>query len=87
MPALIEAAIRAQPKDAVRPRAFRGLRRLRAEFEAVYFVLDAEYNTYMDIQQAINLRLMEEFARRGIELAYPTTSVQLTHDGLPPADR
>ena len=27
----------------------------------------------MDIQQAINLQLMDEFARRGIELAYPTT--------------
>ena len=36
-------------------------------------MLDAEYNTFMDIQQAINLRLMEEFARRGIEFAYPTT--------------
>ena len=36
-------------------------------------MLAAEYNTFMDIQQAINLQLMEEFARRGIEFAYPTT--------------
>jgi hypothetical protein len=27
----------------------------------------------MDAQQAINLRLLDEFARRGIALAYPTT--------------
>jgi hypothetical protein len=27
----------------------------------------------MDIQQAINLQLMQEFAGRGIEFAYPTT--------------
>jgi small-conductance mechanosensitive channel len=39
----------------------------------VYFVLDAQYNTYMDIQQAINLRLMDDFAARGIEFAYPTS--------------
>ena len=28
---------------------------------------------FMDAQQAINLRLLDEFARRGITLAYPTT--------------
>ena len=42
-------------------------------------MLDDEYNAFMDIQQAINLRLMEEFARRGIEFAYPTTK-QFTRD-------
>jgi hypothetical protein len=26
----------------------------------------------MDIQQAINLEIQDEFARRGIEFAYPT---------------
>ena len=54
-------------------------------FEAVYFVLDAEYNTYMDIQQAINLRLISEFAERRIEFAYPTTK-QWTVAASVPAD-
>jgi hypothetical protein len=27
----------------------------------------------MDIQQAVNLQLMEDFAARGIEFAYPTS--------------
>jgi small-conductance mechanosensitive channel len=42
------------------------------DFETVYYVLSADYNRYMDIQQAINLRLHRELARRGVEFAYPT---------------
>jgi len=44
-------------------------------FEVVYFVLSPDYNRYMDIQQAINLAIREEFERRGIEFAYPTQTV------------
>jgi len=43
--------------------------------EAVYFVLDANYVTYMDIQQRINLSLLERLAAEGIRLAVPTRSV------------
>jgi small-conductance mechanosensitive channel len=73
VPSIIEAAIRAQPKTRFDRAHFAGFGAYALNFEAVYFVLDAEYNTYMNIQQAINLQLMEEFARRGIELAYPTS--------------
>jgi len=45
------------------------------DFETVYYVRSADYNRYMDIQQAINLRLHKEFARLGIEFAYPTQKV------------
>lgn len=44
----------------------------------VYFVLDPDYNRYMDIQQQINLSLLEQFAREGIEFAYPTQTLLLT---------
>jgi small-conductance mechanosensitive channel len=40
------------------------------EFETVYYVRSADYNRFMDIQQAVNLRLHREFARLGIEFAY-----------------
>lgn len=73
VPALIEAAIRAQPKTRFDRAHFASFGDSALLFEAVYFVLDAQYNTYMDIQQAINLQLMEDFAARGIEFAYPTT--------------
>ncbi len=45
------------------------------DIEIVYYVLSTEYNKYMDIQQSINLKIYEEFAKRGIEFAYPTQTV------------
>jgi small-conductance mechanosensitive channel len=45
------------------------------DFETVYYVRSPDYNQYMDIQQAINLRLHREFSKLGIEFAYPTQKV------------
>jgi small-conductance mechanosensitive channel len=44
-------------------------------FEVVYYVLQPDYNLYMDIQQQINLAICEQFAERGIEIAYPTRTL------------
>jgi len=49
-------------------------------FEVVYFVESAEYNEYMDIQQSINLKIFEEFEKRGIEFAYPTQTIFFGND-------
>lgn len=46
-------------------------------FEVVYYVLDPDYNLYMDIQQSINLEIMGRFAASGISFAYPTQSLFL----------
>jgi small-conductance mechanosensitive channel len=50
-------------------------------FQTVYFVESADYNTYMDKQQMINIRIHEEFEKRKIEFAYPTQSIFLTEMG------
>lgn len=47
------------------------------DFEVVYYVLTPDYNTHMDIQQAINLELCRQFERDGIEFAYPTQTLYL----------
>ncbi len=73
VPAILERAIRAQQKTRFDRAHFAGFGDFALQFEAVYYVLDKDYGPYRDIQQAINLQLMEEFARRGIEFAYPTT--------------
>ncbi|HEX9253762.1 MAG TPA: mechanosensitive ion channel domain-containing protein, partial [Ignavibacteriaceae bacterium] len=44
-------------------------------FEFVYYVTGADYNKYMDIQQAINLSIFEAFENEKIEFAYPTQTV------------
>ncbi|WP_218918058.1 mechanosensitive ion channel family protein [Noviherbaspirillum massiliense] len=41
------------------------------QFEVVYYVLDPDYNKYMDIQQAINLALFRGFEEQGIAFAHP----------------
>lgn len=46
-------------------------------FESVYYVLTPDFNVYMDIHQAINLRLMRDFRRLDIRLAFPGHIVQL----------
>lgn len=53
-------------------------------YEVVYFVLKPDYLVYANAQQEINFRLMDEFAKRGIEFAYPTQQIFVTSTGQPP---
>ncbi len=56
------------------------------DFEVVYYVLDPDYNLYMDVQQTINLELCRHFENEGISFAYPTRTLYLPElterDGL-----
>jgi small-conductance mechanosensitive channel len=47
------------------------------KFEVVYYVLDPDYNRYMDIQQAINLAIYQAFEGEGIDFAYPTQTLYI----------
>jgi small-conductance mechanosensitive channel len=46
-------------------------------FEAVYYVESPEVIDYLNIQQAVNLEIVEEFEKKGIEMAFPTRTVYL----------
>lgn len=48
------------------------------DFEVVYWVLDPDYNIYMDTQHGINLGLVRAFQNAGIEFAFPTRTVFMT---------
>lgn len=50
------------------------------DFEIVYYVESGDYNLYMDIQQAINLRIHEEFEKRNIGLAVPTRTLYINRE-------
>lgn len=52
-------------------------------FEVVYYVLDSDYNVYMDIQQEINLELMRKLADAQVEFAFPTRTVYLEGSAAP----
>ncbi|MHB1025300.1 MAG: mechanosensitive ion channel family protein [Desulfobacteria bacterium] len=45
--------------------------------EIVYYVDGNDYTKYMDLQQTANLRIYEEFGKRGIAFAYPTQTLYL----------
>jgi len=46
-------------------------------FEVVYYVIGADYNKYMNIQQEINFAVKKEFEKNKIEFAYPTQTLYL----------
>lgn len=52
--------------------------------QAVYFVLSADYNKYMDVQQEIYLKIKDGFERAGIAFAFPTQTIELKN---PPGPR
>jgi small-conductance mechanosensitive channel len=85
VPRILEAAIRAQQDTRFDRAHFASYGNFSLDYEAVYYVLDAAYNKYMDVQQAINLHVFDEFARRGIEFAYPTAKHLNVQLPAPPA--
>lgn len=47
------------------------------EFEVVYFVSKPDMLVYMDIQQMINFKILEEFEQLGVDMAFPTQTLHL----------
>jgi len=56
------------------------------DFEVVYYVLDPDYDVYMDIQQRINLAVFKRFGELGIEFAFPSRTLYVTQTPPKPAD-
>jgi small-conductance mechanosensitive channel len=52
--------------------------------ETVYYVLDADYGRFLDIQQTINLELLRRLKAEHIELAFPTRTIVLEGNAVPP---
>ena len=51
-------------------------------FELVYYIDTRDFTVALNEQQAINLGIMEAFAREGIEFAFPTQTLYLEGDSL-----
>lgn len=81
IPAMIEAAVRAQDKARFDRSHFKEFGDFSLNFETVYYVLDPDFALYMTIQQAINFAIHEAFEAEGIEFAYPTQTLFIEHAG------
>lgn len=69
IPAELRRIVSAQQKTRFDRCHFARFGAAAIEFEAVYFMLTADYNTYMDVQQNINLHIHEWFEQQHIEFA------------------
>lgn len=70
IPALLRGFVEAQKKVRFDRAHLQGLKDNSLHFEMVYWVLDANYNLYMDIQQNINLAVLRTLSRAGVQFAY-----------------
>jgi small-conductance mechanosensitive channel len=81
IPELVREIVEARTPVRFDRAHFQGFGDFSLNFETVYYVLDPDYALYMDVQQEINLALVDAFAERGIEFAYPTQTVLVQRPG------
>lgn len=72
VPAMLREIVEGQPGVRFDRAHFKDIGDYAFVFEVVYYVLTADYNRYMDVQQAINLSICARFRQEGITFAYPT---------------
>lgn len=50
------------------------------DYEIVYIINDADFNTYMDIQQDFNFQIYQKFDELDISIAFPTRTLYLRNE-------
>jgi small-conductance mechanosensitive channel len=51
------------------------------DFELVFFVLNSEYNIFMDIKQKVLLEIVKKFTDEKVEFAFPTQTIYIEKNG------
>ncbi|MBI4545411.1 MAG: mechanosensitive ion channel family protein [Gemmatimonadetes bacterium] len=77
IPGMIRDIIEAQHRTRFDRSHFKAFGAFSLDFEVVYYVLDPDYNVYMDVHQSVNLEIFRQFAAEGIDFAYPTQTLYL----------
>jgi small-conductance mechanosensitive channel len=77
IPRIVRAAVETEEKTRFDRAHWKSFGVHSLEFEVVYFVLDSDYNVYMDIQQAVNLTIMRELQSLGVRFAFPTMMLKM----------
>jgi small-conductance mechanosensitive channel len=75
IPKLLESIVREQANARFERCHLKALGESCLQFELSYFVQHPKINPLLDLQQAVNLRIIEEFRRLGVEFAYPAQRV------------
>ena len=82
IPKIVKSIINEQPQTRFDRAHFISFGEYSLNIEIVYYMLSADYNQYMDVQQKINLRIYDEFAALGIEFAFPTYSISIAPNSI-----
>jgi small-conductance mechanosensitive channel len=79
IPKLLEAIVRDQPNARFERCHLKTLEDSFIAFELSFFVQQPKINSLLDLQQAVNYRIIDEFRRLGVDFAYPTQRVLVEH--------
>ena len=77
IPKIIKKAIERHPHTRFDRSHFSSFGDFALLFDTVYYMSNTDYALYKDTQQEINLEIMSEFAKEGIEFAFPTQTIFL----------
>ena len=77
IPIMIQQAVEAQSEARFDRAHFKSFGPSSLDFEAVYYILNADFNTFMDVQQSINLHLIRSFRANEISFAFPTRTLHM----------
>jgi len=77
IPKLLESIVREHPKVRFERCHLKTLGDTALHFELSYYVQEPSLNSPLDLQQAVNFRIIDEFRRMGVEFAYSMPLVML----------
>jgi small-conductance mechanosensitive channel len=80
MPKLLENIVREHAQARFERCHLKSLGESSFQFELSYFVQQPSINPMLDLQQAVNFRIIDELCRLGVHFAYPTQLVVLDKD-------
>lgn len=81
IPQIVKSVIESSDKTRFDRAHFKEFGVSSLDFEVVYFIINSDFNLYMDIQQAVNLSLMRELKAINVEFAFPTMTLHFPQNG------
>lgn len=84
IPGWISELVRAEPKLNLDRCHLSGYQPTGIAFELVFFVLDPDYNVYMDVQQRLFLNIQRKFREQNVQFALPIQILRVQNGDAQP---
>ena len=80
IPGLLKEIVESEKKVDFDRAHFKAFGDSSLDYEIVYIINSADFNTYMDIQQEFNFQIYEKFGALGISIAFPTRTLYVRNE-------